>query len=366
MLHEVNLPLAFGSPDWNGGLAAPTIANIDDDIDLEIVINTSHSGVVAYDLPGTIEARVLWGTGRGNYYRNGIPSPSCRLLHTDSNYTLYDIHPFSHSEIYAVGSNGIVRYWDGNQWTTISSGTNQNLYGVWGIEDTGKHLFVVGGNGLIKKYDGSQWYLHSAGTQETLNAVWGTAPDDVFAVGNNGAICHYDGNSWSVMSVPTLQYDCNNCDMQIKWQNARSSDQCALFAVWGRSSQDVYAVGNAGVILHYDGTQWSQMTSNTNYSLYGIWGTGQVIYAVGRNGTLLRYLNTWQSIPSRTSYSLFGIGGLNQDNVLASGNYGTLVNHNGSQPALLRANSLAILFNVKGHNGIFYAVGTNGIIEACH
>lgn len=73
-IHEVDLPPAFGSPDWNGGLAAPTLANIDDDADLEVVVNTAHSGVLAYDLPGTPDATTLWQTGRGNYSRNGVPA----------------------------------------------------------------------------------------------------------------------------------------------------------------------------------------------------------------------------------------------------------------------------------------------------
>lgn len=71
VLHEISLPAPFGSPDWNGAMAAPTIANIDADADLELVINTAHSGIVAYDLPGTASARILWGTGRGNYQRSG-------------------------------------------------------------------------------------------------------------------------------------------------------------------------------------------------------------------------------------------------------------------------------------------------------
>ena len=73
-IHELDLPMAYkGSADWNGGLAAPTLANIDADPDLEIVLNTAHSGFVAYDLPGTAGARILWGTGRGSYLRAGHP-----------------------------------------------------------------------------------------------------------------------------------------------------------------------------------------------------------------------------------------------------------------------------------------------------
>ncbi|MDY7080234.1 MAG: hypothetical protein SXV54_25410 [Chloroflexota bacterium] len=70
-LHEIDLPSAYGSPDWNGALPAPTLANIDADANLEVVLNTAHSGLVAYELPGTENARVLWGTGRGNYQRTG-------------------------------------------------------------------------------------------------------------------------------------------------------------------------------------------------------------------------------------------------------------------------------------------------------
>jgi len=71
VIHEIDLPPAK-SGDWNGVLAAPTLADIDADSDLELVLNTAHSGVVAYNLPGTAGARVLWGTGRGSYNRNGV------------------------------------------------------------------------------------------------------------------------------------------------------------------------------------------------------------------------------------------------------------------------------------------------------
>ena len=74
-VHEVNLPSAYGAPDWNGALPAPTLANLDADADLELVLNTAHSGFVAYDLPGTANARALWGTGRGNYQRTGSLPP---------------------------------------------------------------------------------------------------------------------------------------------------------------------------------------------------------------------------------------------------------------------------------------------------
>jgi hypothetical protein len=70
-LHRVSLPAPLGGATWNGGLGAPTLANIDADPDLEVVVGTTASGAVAYDLPGTANARVLWRTGRGGYRRTG-------------------------------------------------------------------------------------------------------------------------------------------------------------------------------------------------------------------------------------------------------------------------------------------------------
>jgi hypothetical protein len=72
-IYEINLPAAYGGGDWNGALAAPTLGNLDSDADLELVLNTAHSGFVAYNLPGTSNAIILWGTGRGSYLREGHP-----------------------------------------------------------------------------------------------------------------------------------------------------------------------------------------------------------------------------------------------------------------------------------------------------
>ena len=86
-IYEVNLPEAFGSENWNGGLPAPTLANIDSDPDLEVILLTASSGVVAYDLPGTADATILWGTGRGDYQRDGNLSDAIQPTLRDSTKT---------------------------------------------------------------------------------------------------------------------------------------------------------------------------------------------------------------------------------------------------------------------------------------
>lgn len=71
-IFETTLPAPkSASATWNGGLGAPTLANVDADADLELIIQTAGSGVVVYDLPGSAGALVHWGTGRGSFRRDG-------------------------------------------------------------------------------------------------------------------------------------------------------------------------------------------------------------------------------------------------------------------------------------------------------
>ncbi|MBK8048353.1 MAG: DUF11 domain-containing protein [Anaerolineales bacterium] len=71
LIDAVELP--FNVSDGRGGaLGAPTIANIDADPDLELVLGTINRGLVAYDIGNSANARILWGTGRGNYLRAGV------------------------------------------------------------------------------------------------------------------------------------------------------------------------------------------------------------------------------------------------------------------------------------------------------
>jgi hypothetical protein len=69
-LHRVELAL-------RGSMAAPSVADLDGDGQLELVISLKDSlggndgGVQIWDLPGSSDNCVLWGTGRGNWLRQG-------------------------------------------------------------------------------------------------------------------------------------------------------------------------------------------------------------------------------------------------------------------------------------------------------
>lgn len=57
------------------------------------------------------------------------------------------------------------------------------------------------------------------------------------------------------------------------------------------SGSDVYAVGDKGTILHWNGSSWSNQTvSGVVHSLRSVWGSSITnIYAVGSEGIILHY-----------------------------------------------------------------------------
>lgn len=61
-----------------------------------------------------------------------------------------------------------------------------------------------------------------------------------------------------------------------------------MHQIWGSSPTDVIAVAARGIVLHYDGSAWSQMTSPTDRDLFGVWGSvADNVYAVGLLGVIL-------------------------------------------------------------------------------
>ncbi|PON12119.1 hypothetical protein C2W62_41285 [Candidatus Entotheonella serta] len=60
-----------------------------------------------------------------------------------------------------------------------------------------------------------------------------------------------------------------------------------LLSVHGTSKNDVWAVGERGVALHFDGSQWTQQHTATNVTLRAVRVTEHTTLAVGDEGILL-------------------------------------------------------------------------------
>lgn len=181
-------------------------------------------------------------------------------------------------------------------------------------------------------------------TRNLLTRIWGSSSRDVFAVGLAGTILHYDGTAW----LPQ-----------------KSGIDYALIAVWGSSDRDVFAVGENGTILHYGGEAWSPMDSGTRFGLWGVWGNSDNdVFAFGDAGLLLHYDGkTWSPVDSSTTNLLVtGWGSSNKD-IFVVGWGGTIVHYDGRAWSRMKSETQRSLWGVWGSSGRdVFAVGSGGTI----
>ncbi|MBN1374920.1 MAG: hypothetical protein JXA01_02060 [Dehalococcoidia bacterium] len=183
------------------------------------------------------------------------------------------------------------------------------------------------------------WTDMSYGTINDLHGVWGSSAHDVFAVGDEGTILHYNGSTWSAMTSSTAN---------------------DLHGVWGSYASNVFAAGSGGTILHYNGSTWSSMTSGTANNLHGVWGSsGNDVFTVGDSGTIMHYNgSTWSAVTSGTANNLNAVWGSSCSNVFTVGDDGTILHYNGSSWSAMTSNTTADLYGIWGsstHN--IWAVG---------
>ena len=80
------------------------------------------------------------------------------------------------------------------------------------------------------------------------------------------------------------------------WQAAASPTLEDLVAIWGRSASELWAVGESGAILRYDGAAW-RLETRVNAALSGVAGNATEVYAVGSPAAVYRLaVGTWQRL----------------------------------------------------------------------
>ncbi len=258
---------------------------------------------------------------------------------------LWGIWAGSGTNLYTVGNNGtILHSSDGTTWSAQTSGTTNLLYTIWGSSAT--NLYAVGNSGtILHSSDGTTWSAQTSGTANNLYWVWGTSATNVYAVGTSGTILHStDGSTWSALTSGTT----NDLD-----------------EIWGTSATNLYVVGNNGTILHStDGSTWSAQTSGTTNTLEEIWGSSATnVYAVGLGGTILHSTDgsTWSAQTSGTTNNLIGLWGSSATNLYAVGFSGTILHStDGSTWTSQASGTTNNLYGVVGTPATAYVVGAGG------
>jgi Viral BACON domain/6-bladed beta-propeller len=184
----------------------------------------------------------------------------------------------------------------------------------------------------------------------SLNSIWGSSSTNIFAVGDSGTILHFDGFAWNEELLAT---------------------SLNLNSVWGLSRDNVYAVGESGLLLHYDGDNWSDASSTFTGELQDIWCNGVVNCAtVGQHTTILALADgndlwtDWGDEESRAVFaSLQGVWGFSESDIYVVGDFGTLLHFGGENWTSIDIATDENLYGIWGSAADnVYVAGQNGTI----
>ncbi|MFH1263771.1 MAG: hypothetical protein V1495_10075 [Pseudomonadota bacterium] len=222
----------------------------------------------------------------------------------------------SATDVWFAGSGGKILHYNGSTLSEEISGIDQTLNGLFGTDIS--NVYAVGEGGTIVHRSGTTWGEETSGVTGSLRGISGIQPA-VYAVGSNRTVLRSGGSgSWAPVSLPSSldgdvppDTNLNGIWVQpvsggsifivadggrifrgtiggITWTKMDSGTSKNLRAVSGTSASQVFAVGDSGVILSFDGTNWTKQTNpeDDKFSLFGVLpASATSAFAVGADGT---------------------------------------------------------------------------------
>lgn len=158
-----------------------------------------------------------------------------------------------------------------------------------------------------------------------LFGIWGSAPNDIWAVGEAGTVMRYNGTAWVTLPSQDVGSDAD------------------FAGIWGSSRNDIWIVGQKGALSHWNGQIFTHSTLDPPVALNAVWGVGpDEVYVAGSGGNAFR-CNAQQQcklLPAAPGTDLTGVA-----LIAIWGRSGTEVYLAGSR---LRSDSGGILNNLYG------------------
>lgn len=188
----------------------------------------------------------------------------------------------SSNDIYVVGNNGNIAHWDGSNWKKIESGTDVDLVDIWGSPD-GNTIWVCGNEDfkptILLKIENQQAELLYSSRDNLFSY-------DFNRLSGNFRSVWTDSDNFLYILTSYDLYRAKNEDLTkptALWRNA--DNQIATLRARGLGSNDIFTVGNEGLLCHYNGVSWRTYTGlYSRFKTYrGLSVKDNIIVAVGQD-----------------------------------------------------------------------------------
>jgi hypothetical protein len=213
-----------------------------------------------------VDIWVVSTTGGGEYFR-GTYLP---VSGTVSLSSVWAQGSMSNAVVYAGSTMGVVTV-GGNLWKPVTGTTGI----VLAMGGTGPLDVWSAGDGVYRTGSGFGWVGEDL--EQQFAAISTAGLGTAFAVGSA-----LNGNNVEVISDPAGTGSPSLMQLTL--------GTYSFNAVWAYSDHDVWAVGDMGAMVHFDGSSWTPAPTVTGVALRGVWGSSASdVWAVGDQGVILHY-----------------------------------------------------------------------------
>ena len=229
--------------------------------------------------------------------------------------------------------------WQGKETAFLYAGSLSGL--------SSSDLWLAAGGVGVEHHDAAGW---TPLAEPAASLVWEDSATDVWScctgpteAGGAYRAKHFDGDRWLDLDLPAL------------------SDFIPT-GLWARSVSDLFIVGSAGFLLHWDGTAWQAQADPGAVHWNAIWGNAQAVWAVGTDAAVARWdAAGWQRIPTSSVLARVvafnDVWGNESGRVWIVGEQGIVLDWDGSTLQHDDPGTAVSLNAVWGAGGVLWAAG---------
>lgn len=257
--------------------------------------------------------------------------------------TLFGVSGTAPDNVFAVGGSGAIVHYDGKSWTPMGVWGLAALYGLCSDPESG--LWAVGNGGTVIRMVDGVFVQVPSGTDANLLAC----EPGMLAVGTGGAALK--GDATGVQSLGQVafqdlegltslpdghQYAVGADGTVVEFFEGKTTtlivgDGVDLHAVYAAAPKAIWAVGEAGTVVRYNGVVWVSENTLAAQPLLGVHGapSGKIMAVGGAGVAVTRIDGEWIVKDTGAGVDLYAVHYLSEDEAWLVGADGAIVHVEG-------------------------------------